>query len=279
MLTLVGAAKQLVIVDPDEVIADPARHSEWTLHCDANALADAVTRALAGAPETAWSDEWRAADAAVRGTVDALIDAWDEPFEGRIARDVAAALPDGATLVVASSMPVRDLDAYMTPRTGLRVLANRGASGIDGTVSTAIGVATATDAPTWALIGDLALLHDASALLWAGRRIRGLTLVVLNNGGGAIFALLPQARLDAGERDLFETPHDVDIAALARASGAEYRAVVRAADLRDAVREPTTAGLRIVEVQSEIRSNAERHVAVAAVVAATGQALSRVKGG
>jgi 2-succinyl-5-enolpyruvyl-6-hydroxy-3-cyclohexene-1-carboxylate synthase len=277
MLTLVGEAKRLVIVDPDEVIADPARHAEWTLSCDPNVLVDAITKHLENTARKTWLAEWRAADTSVRAAVDALIDSWDEPFEGRIARDVAATLPDGATLVVASSMPVRDLDAYMASRTGLRVIANRGASGIDGTVSTAVGVATSTSTPTWALLGDLALLHDSSALLWAATRIRGLTLVVVNNRGGGIFAMLPQAGLDARERDLFETPHDVDIAALARASGAAYRAVVRAADLHDAVLEPTTAGLRIVEVRSEMRSNAERHVAVAATVAAAITALDEAE--
>src|SRR5207248_9810743 len=120
------------------------RRAAVKAHREASAVALTVLGRRATRPGPGWAAEWREADARVRTAVDARLDAWSEPFEGRIARDLAALPAAGGVLVVASSMPVRDLDHYMAPRSGLRVLANRGVSGIDGTVSTALGVAEAS---------------------------------------------------------------------------------------------------------------------------------------
>ncbi|HET8525332.1 MAG TPA: 2-succinyl-5-enolpyruvyl-6-hydroxy-3-cyclohexene-1-carboxylic-acid synthase, partial [Actinomycetota bacterium] len=161
-LELVRRAGKLVIVDQDHLVADPHRKAAITIRAEAAAFVPELQESLRPREEGTWFRDWTEADTVARSAVDRVIDGWDEPFEGRIARDVAASMPEGSALVVGSSMPVRDLDAYMRPRDGLRVLANRGASGIDGFVSTALGVA-ATGVTTAALCGDLTLLHDVGS--------------------------------------------------------------------------------------------------------------------
>ncbi|HWD45450.1 MAG TPA: 2-succinyl-5-enolpyruvyl-6-hydroxy-3-cyclohexene-1-carboxylic-acid synthase [Actinomycetota bacterium] len=260
-----------VLVDPDAGWMDPGRSASLRLVADPSALLAAVAERLAGpAPERSWLAGWLTADRLAREAIDGLLDDWAEPFEGRVARDLVAWVPDGGTLVVGSSMPVRDVDAFAAPRDGLRFVANRGLSGIDGFVATALGVAAAGDEPVAALCGDLTLLHDASSLLGAAGRPRGVVLVVCDNDGGGIFSFLPQARLP---REMFEplfgTPHGLDLAALAAAARVPATVVEKAADLLPALDAALAGGgTRLLVARGDRAANLARHRAVTEAVAA-----------
>ena len=268
-----------VLVDPSEGWADPARAASLRLSADPSDLLAATAALLtddgpgpagwSGDPASPWLREWLETERLAREAIDGLLEEWAEPFEGRVARDLVGWVPAGGTLVVGSSMPVRDVDAFARPREGLRFVANRGLSGIDGFVATALGVAAAGDEPVVALCGDLTLLHDASSLLGAAGRSRGAVLVVIDNDGGGIFSFLPQAQLPG---DLFEplfgTPHGLDLTALAAAARVPARVVEKAADLVPALDAALDGGgTQLVVVRSDRAGNLARHRAVTEAVA------------
>jgi len=260
---LLGWLSQMptVTVDPHGAWWDPSRTTAEIVACDAAELATVDASA-----DTEWLAPWVAASSRASTAIDGVLEGEMLLSEPLAAREVAAAVSEGGALVVASSMPIRDLDQLMQPRDGVRVVANRGVSGIDGFVSTATGVAAAHDGPVVALAGDLSLLHDASGLVADPRP--DVTIVVLNNDGGGIFSLLPQSTGgDAATFErLFGTPHGVDIAALSAAYGAEHRLVSTTDELVDSVVKPT-AGFRIVEVRSDRAANAELHARMRAAAA------------
>ncbi len=247
------AGQHHVIVDRDGGWTDPDRSASAVHRCDLTAFAE-----LTGRADAEWLPSWRGAGQLVAESIDRVLDASEELTEPRVARDLAAALPTGAALVVASSMPIRDLDQTMRPRTGLTIVANRGVSGIDGFVSTAQGFAAASGAATWALAGDLSLLHDVNG--FAAESSPDVTYVVINNNGGGIFSLLPQASSvdpQTFER-LFGTPHHVNLEALADAYGVGYSRAATATDLAQEMSKPPK-GLAIVEVRTDRAANAALH--------------------
>jgi 2-succinyl-5-enolpyruvyl-6-hydroxy-3-cyclohexene-1-carboxylate synthase len=266
-----------VLVDPAAGWLDPGRSASLRLTADPSVLLAATAALLeargSGPAPGPWLQEWLEAERLAREAIDGLLEEWTEPFEGRVARDMVAWMPDGGTLVVGSSMPVRDVDAFARPRDGLRLVANRGLSGIDGFVATALGVAAAGDEPVAALCGDLTVLHDASSLLGAAGRPRGAVLVVFDNDGGGIFSFLPQARLPAELFEpLFGTPHGLDLAALAAAARVPWRVVEKAADLVPALDAALAGGgTQLVLVRGDRAANLARHRALTeAVTAAVG---------
>lgn len=235
----------------------------------------------------AWLAGWLDLDRTARAAVDDVLTR--EPlFTGpHVAREVAAAVPGGGLLVTSSSNPIRDLDLAAAPwdnrlvdeggridaRAHRKVVGNRGLSGIDGTISTAIGATLVhRTGPAYALVGDLAFLHDANALIRGPYETRpDLTIVVVNDDGGGIFSTLEQgapAYEDAFER-VFGTPHGVDLAALAASTRTPYTRATNPDELHAAL--SRSRGLRLVEVPVDRSQTRELHARLRkAVVSAVG---------
>ncbi|MFF5207736.1 2-succinyl-5-enolpyruvyl-6-hydroxy-3-cyclohexene-1-carboxylic-acid synthase [Streptosporangium sp. NPDC000396] len=248
LLNWLKHADEHIVVAPDLTHwPDPTR--------SATQVAQAVEIPVAAGTDT-WLHSWRRADTAARIAIDEVLDG-SGLSEPRLARDLADMLPNGSLLFSGSSMPIRDLDQAMRPRRGLRILANRGAAGIDGVVSTAMGAALAHNGPAYALLGDLTFLHDQNGLILGPREPRpDLCLVVVNNDGGGIFSLLPQAALRDPFERVFGTAHGVDLAHVAAATGTPYSFVSEPDQLPKALR---GEGLRIVEARTDREPNAVLH--------------------
>jgi 2-succinyl-5-enolpyruvyl-6-hydroxy-3-cyclohexene-1-carboxylate synthase len=262
---LAGLGTAQIAIDPDGVWHDPAAVVGIRVQAPYRALLDALADADVIAADDAWLASWRAADAVA---ADAIADVLgDELSEPQVARALSEWLPPQGTLFVASSMPVRDVEAFF-PRCerAPRVLSNRGANGIDGTVSCAFGAA-ATGERVVLLIGDVALAHDIGGLLAARRLKLAITIVLLNNDGGGIFHFLPVA----GERDAFEehvaTPHGLDFSRAAALYGLSYEHPASVGDLRETVRHALASDTTtIIEVTTDREQNLALHRRVADAV-------------
>jgi 2-succinyl-5-enolpyruvyl-6-hydroxy-3-cyclohexene-1-carboxylate synthase len=280
-----------LIVDGDLGWRDPSLGPATMVHADGAWLAAALADALADAPGargSATTDAWRASWRRADDTVAATLAGWLAEATGRgdqIEMEPFALLPellpDGAILWASSSMPVRDLDAWL-PSTGraIRPLANRGANGIDGVVSSALGAAAAGRGRVALVVGDLAFLHDLNALVAASRLALSATIVLVNNDGGGIFSFLPQASADAPGaglpahyEELFGTPHGVEPGPLVAALGGRH---LRPAPggLRAALVEALgSSGVTVVELRTDRERNLALHREVAARVATALDAL------
>jgi len=277
---LTRAGPELIVLDGGDGWREPALLPATIVHADPAETADRLTERMGrGAPDTAWTRAWRDADAAAGAAMTAWLAGLEEPFEGAPFPALAGALPDGAVLWAGSSMPVRDMDAWL-PVTDRRITvrSNRGANGIDGVISSALGAAAA-GAPAALVIGDVSFLHDATALGTARQLGLSLAIVLVDNDGGGIFSFLPQAQpaaavpgtgLPEHYEALFGTPHGTDLGAVTRAFGADWReAGDTARDLADAVAWALAGpGVRVVRVRTDRARNLALHRDIAARVQA-----------
>ncbi|HTY97416.1 MAG TPA: 2-succinyl-5-enolpyruvyl-6-hydroxy-3-cyclohexene-1-carboxylic-acid synthase [Solirubrobacteraceae bacterium] len=257
-----------VALDPEGAWQDPSSVLSRSLALDPTATLAALTQELeAGAgrergAERDWLAGWRGADELAAQALLGVLDG-HQVSEPAVAAELGTVLPGEATLFVASSMPVRDIESFWPVRQDPpRVLCNRGANGIDGTVSSAFGAAAAGGGPVVLLIGDVALAHDIGGLLAARRLGLALTIVLLDNGGGGIFDFLPVAGIP--EQELYEThvatPTGLDFARAAELYGLGHELAGDIRGLRAALERSLAApGSTIVEVKTERAANVGLH--------------------
>ncbi|MGH2922858.1 MAG: 2-succinyl-5-enolpyruvyl-6-hydroxy-3-cyclohexene-1-carboxylic-acid synthase [Solirubrobacterales bacterium] len=257
-----------LIVDPIADWKEPTRRAESIVRADPSDFADGLAERLkvvagarrAGGGGAGWAAQWTSADRAVTGAVlEELEGAPDlnDATEPGIWFDLSTVLADGDQVLAASSMPVRDMETFLPPgRATVSFLANRGANGIDGLVSTAAGLSNGSGARTWAVLGDLAVAHDIGGLA-AVRRAPQLRLLVIDNGGGGIFHFLPQAGvLEADEFEaLLGTPSGIDLAAAAALYGLSSTVATNPVDLKRAL----AGDAQVVIVKTDRARNVEVH--------------------
>ena len=266
-----------VLVDPDFAWFDPNRASALHIAADPTALCNALIRVMTGieSAHTAnsampsgsldWLQAWRAAEVAASIV---LADQLGNPAatasstiaEPALARALVRGLPDGAALFVSSSMPIRDVEWFGGEHADLQILANRGANGIDGVLSTGFGVAAVHGGPTVCLIGDLAFLHDVGALSIAAQRRINATVVLVDNRGGGIFEFLPQATGVARDRFelLYGTEQHVNLADVARGFGLPVTEATTIDEALRAVNNPPS-GVQVVLVHTNRQTNVSMH--------------------
>jgi len=273
-----------VALDPEGAWQDPASVLGESLALEPATALSRLSRRLADTdagnsahPDEDWLGNWRSADERAAEAIVGLLGG--ELSEPAVAAELGVLLPESATLFVASSMPVRDIETFWPVRQDPpRVLCNRGANGIDGTVSSAFGVAAHGAGPVVLLIGDVALAYDVGGLLAASRLALKLTIVLLDNGGGGIFDFLPVSDASiAVEDDRYTrhiaTPTGLDFAKAAELYGLEHRSVTTTAELRAALElalSPASAST-LVQVRTVRAENVKLHRRVwSAVTAALG---------
>ncbi|GAB4332801.1 MAG: 2-succinyl-5-enolpyruvyl-6-hydroxy-3-cyclohexene-1-carboxylic-acid synthase [Dehalococcoidia bacterium] len=267
-----------ILCDAWSSLRDPQALASVVVHGDPALTCDAIAATLpASATSPGWCDAWVRRDRAARAALREAALSFDEPFEGRVFVELQDLLPPGTTIVAGNSMPVRDLDAFLACNDKpLTCIANRGANGIDGVISTALGIAAGAAGPVCLVIGDLSFYHDMNGL-WAARRHGiDLSIVLVNNDGGGIFHYLPQA----GHQDIFEdwfaTPAGLDFSHATRMYGGCHTLATSWDTFRAAL--APGPGLRIVEVLTGRARNVEMHRdawAAAAEAARRAQELMR----
>jgi 2-succinyl-5-enolpyruvyl-6-hydroxy-3-cyclohexene-1-carboxylate synthase len=262
------ASCPLVLIDGHSGWEEPTQLASVVIHTDPVTLCQSLLTILESEDiqscrSQTWINTWQNADRVTRQTLHSVIQDFNDLFEGRVFTELASLLPHGATLYTGNSMPVRDMDTFFWPsEQRINVMGNRGANGIDGIVSSALGASAAAGqhAPTVLVLGDLSFFHDLNGLLAARLHQLNLTIVLVNNDGGGIFSFLPQANYPEHFEQLFGTPTGLDFRLAVEMYGGQFQTVNTWEQFRKAVNDSlNSGGLHVIEVPTKRTSNVKMH--------------------
>lgn len=262
---LKDSAATYCAISPTPSLIDPDARVQLHIVGTPSQICMEIVRGTTNRTDQSWVGEWKQRENIARVTLDRELNADETITEPYVANRLVGALPMGANLVVSSSMPIRDVEWFAGPRNGVKVFANRGVNGIDGVVSTAVGVALASCKPTALLIGDIAMMHDINGLINITNRAIDLRIVIIDNNGGGIFSFLAQSSSLANDQFemLFGTPHNTDFVALLAGHRVECVVAETKAQFDAAI---ARSGLNAVLVRTQRESNVVEHARLNAAV-------------
>ncbi|MBG1245425.1 2-succinyl-5-enolpyruvyl-6-hydroxy-3-cyclohexene-1-carboxylic-acid synthase [Nostoc sp. NZL] len=242
------------VIDPSHQNLDPLHGRTTHLRISVEDIkAEEINLSLS----SDYLQQWCDAETKVRLAVDHTMGKIDEIIESKAAWLISQILPPGTPLFIANSMPVRDVEYFWKPNNlGVRSHFNRGANGIDGTLSTALGIAHRQQSSVM-LTGDLALLHDTNGFLIRNKFVGHLTIVLINNNGGGIFEMLPIAKFDPPFEEFFGTPQDIDFAQLCATYNVQHELITSWQQLQQRLNPLPNHGIRVLEVRTNRKHDAQ----------------------
>ncbi|CAH0227269.1 2-succinyl-5-enolpyruvyl-6-hydroxy-3-cyclohexene-1-carboxylate synthase [Peribacillus sp. Bi96] len=261
LLLFMKKQKQAItlVVDGGAGWREPAGLATNMIYCDEKDFCKRVGEKITDAADDEWLGLWQTVNGATKNALASIRDE-EELSEGKLFSLLQDMMPMESTLFVGNSMPIRDLDTFfLNNGKGIKTFGNRGANGIDGVVSTALGVSTVSKNTVLA-IGDLSFFHDMNGLLAAKLQKQNITILLINNDGGGIFSFLPQSNDREHFETLFGTPHGLDFSHTAQLYGGKYNKVQNWDELKKVFIESfEIQGLKIIEVPTERESNVQMH--------------------
>ncbi|MBD1380266.1 2-succinyl-5-enolpyruvyl-6-hydroxy-3-cyclohexene-1-carboxylic-acid synthase [Metabacillus arenae] len=249
-----------MVVDGHGGWRDPTMAGSEMIECDETRFCKSLVHILPEKKESNWLEQWVNINHVFRNHLNDQSPDNEPIFEGSIYQDLKDLLPEKCQLFIGNSMPIRDMDTFFqNTNKQINIFANRGANGIDGVVSAALGVSAASSFPSYLVIGDLSFYHDLNGLLASKMLKIPLTILLINNDGGGIFSFLPQSKEEKHFEALFGTPSGLDFQKAIEMYGGAFCRVKTRSDLRAALQSNQQKGLQVIEIITNRQTRVKTH--------------------